>query len=99
MSDIFHEVDEEVRRDKAVEFWTRYQNHLFVLAALIVLATAGYRYYDYRRAQAAEAASQEALKLDPDGKTAEAEAALAKLQAQAPAGYQTLGRFIAAGLR
>ncbi len=28
MSDIFQEVDEEVRRDKALEFWTKYQNYL-----------------------------------------------------------------------
>jgi hypothetical protein len=102
MSDIFQEVDEDVRRDKAVEFWSKYQNHLFVLAALIVLATAGYRFYDYRRAQAAEAAGaafQDVLKLDHDGKTAEAEAALAKLQTDAPPGYQALTRFIAAGLK
>ena len=28
MSDIFQEVDEEVRRDKAAEFWTKYQNFM-----------------------------------------------------------------------
>ena len=44
MSDIFQEVDEEVRRDKAVEFWTKYQNSFSPLALLIVLATAGYRF-------------------------------------------------------
>jgi hypothetical protein len=102
MSDIFQEVDEEVRRDKAVEFWTKYQNHLFALAVLIILATAGYRFYEYRRLTAAEAAGaafQDALRLDHDGKIAEAEAALAKLQSEAPSGYQMLGRFIAAGLK
>jgi hypothetical protein len=26
MSDIFQEVDEEVRRDKALEFWKKHQN-------------------------------------------------------------------------
>jgi hypothetical protein len=102
MSDIFHEVDEEVRRDKAVEFWTKYQNHLFALAALIILATAGYRFYEYRRLQADQAAGaafQDALKLDHDGKTADAEAALAKLLPQAPSGYRMLARFIEAGLK
>jgi len=99
MSDIFQEVDEEVRRDKAAEFWKKYQNFIFVAAALIVLATAGYRYYDYRQTQARQAAGeafQQALKFDQEGKTAEAQAALAKLGADAPAGYRMLARFVTA---
>ena len=28
MTDIFQEVDDEVRRDKAAEFWKKYQNHI-----------------------------------------------------------------------
>lgn len=102
MSDIFQEVDEEVRRDKAAEFWAKYQNHLFAAAALIILATAGYRFYEYRQVQAAEAAGaafQDALKLDHDGKTAEANAALAKLGQDAPKGYRLLGRFVEASLK
>lgn len=99
MSDIFQEVDEEVRRDKAAEFWAKYQNVIFALAALIIVATASYRFYEYRQlqsAQAAGAAFQDALKLDHDGKTSEAEAALAKLSGEAPGGYRLLGRFAAA---
>ena len=95
MSDIFQEVDEEVRRDKAAEFWKKYQNLIIGAAVLIVLATAGYRYYEDRRlaaAQAAGAAFQQALALDRDGKGGEAEAAMAKLAADAPGGYRTLGR-------
>ena len=33
MSDIFQEVDEEVRRDKAAEFWKKYQNQILGQAA------------------------------------------------------------------
>ena len=101
MSDIFHEVDEEVRRDKAVEFWTKHQNLIFALAVLIVLATAGYRFYEYRSLQAAEAAGaafQQALDLDRDGKAADARAALAKVVADAPGGYRALARFADAAL-
>ena len=89
MSDIFQEVDEEVRRDKAVEFWTKNQNLIFAAAVVIVLATGGYRYYEYRRLQASEAAGaafQQALELDRDGKAEEARAALAKVAADAPGG-------------
>lgn len=102
MSDIFQEVDEEVRRDKAAEFWAKYQNYIFAAAAAIIIATAGYRFYEYRQLQASEAAGaafQEALTLDRDGKSAEAAAAIAKLAGDAPRGYQTLARFAEAALK
>jgi hypothetical protein len=102
MSDIFQEVDEEVRRDRAVEFWTKFQNYILAVAVAIVLATGGYRFLQYqqtRAAQAAGAAFQAALRLDAEGKTEEARAALAKLQAEAPHGYSALSRFAEAGLQ
>ena len=34
MTDIFQEVDEEVRRDKAAEFWKKYQNLILAAAVL-----------------------------------------------------------------
>ena len=101
MSDIFEEVDEEVRRDKALQFWTKHQNAILALAVLIVLATAGYRYWQYRQAQAAAAAGaafQAAIRLDSEGKPAEAAAALQKLQKDAPRGYVDLSRFVDAAL-
>jgi hypothetical protein len=101
MSDIFQEVDEEVRRDKALEFWTKYQNVILAAAILVVLATGGYRFWQYRQAEAAQAAGaafQEALRLDADGKPDQARVALDKLQAGAPQGYAHLSRFIDAAL-
>jgi hypothetical protein len=100
MSDIFREVDEDVRRDKATELWNQYQNYVYALVAIIVLATAGYRFYDYRRTAAAEAAGaayQAALKLGLQGKTDEAIAAFAKVEAEGAAGYRTLARMAIAG--
>ena len=88
MTDIFQEVDEEVRRDKAVEFWTKYQNYILAAALIIVLATGGYRFwrhYELQQAQAAGAQFQEALRLDAAGKSDEAQAALAKLGRSRPA--------------
>jgi len=95
MSDIFREVDEDVRRDQAVEFWKKYQNVIIALVALILIATAGWRFYDWRRIQAAEAAGarfEDALALEKDGKNGEADAAFAKLSAEAPTGYAALAR-------
>ena len=101
MSDIFREVDEEVRRDKAEEFWKKHQTHILIVAALIVLATAGYRFWDDQRLKAAQAAGaqfEQALEQDHSGKGAEAGAALAKIAAEAPAGYKTLARLAQAAV-
>jgi hypothetical protein len=101
MSDIFREVDEDVRRDKAAEFWKKYQNYVIAAAALVVLATAGWRYYDYRRLQTAQDAGaqfEQALDLDRAGKNGEAADAFAKLAAQGPGGYKILGRLAQAGM-
>jgi hypothetical protein len=95
MSDIFREVDEDVRRDQAAEFWKKYQNYIIAAVVLILIATGGWRFYDWRRTEAAEAAGarfEDALALERAGKTGEANAAFAKLAADAPAGYATLAR-------
>jgi hypothetical protein len=101
MSDIFREVDEEVRRDKAEEFWKKYQNHILIAAALIVLAAGGYRFWENERLKAAQEAGaqfEQALQLDHDGKGPEATAALTKIAAEAPAGYKTLARLAQAAV-
>lgn len=102
MSDIFHEVDEDVRRDKTVDLWRRYQTPVFVAAFLIVAATGAYSYYQNNRQQAAESANaryQAAAALINDGKTAEAAEAFDALAKDAPAGYASLARIRAAEIR
>ena len=95
MSDIFREVDEEVRRDQAAQIWARYQNLFIGLAVLVIAATAGWRFYDhYRTKQAEEAGAkyEAALALARDGKTAEAEGALEQIAKSGPKGYAVLAR-------
>ena len=51
MSDIFQEIDEDLRRDKAQALWSRYQNLVYVAVAVVILGTAGttlWRIYDSR---------------------------------------------------
>ncbi len=101
MSDIFREVDEDVRRDKAAEFWKKYQNYIVALAVLVVLASAGWRFYDYRREQTAQTAGaqfERALELDRTGETANAVAGFAKIAAEGPSGYRILARLAEAAL-
>ena len=102
MSDIFHEVDEEVRRDKAAEFWKKYQNLILVGAAFIVLASAGFRYWQYERERAQQAAGdqfQQALAALEGGKLDEAKAGFDKIAAEGPSGYRALAQMAAAGAR
>jgi hypothetical protein len=95
MADIFREVDEEVRRDKAVLLFEKYQFWLIGAAVLVIAATAAWRITDYYKTQAAENASaryEAALQLAHDGKSAEAEAAFEAIAKDAPAGYRALAR-------
>ena len=99
MSDIFHEVDEEVRRDQLKKLWERYSIYIVALAVLIVAGIGGWRaneYYVGKKAAAAGAAFETAVTLSEQGKYAEADAAFAKVATEAPAGYQVLSRFRAA---
>jgi len=95
VADIFHEVDEEVRRERLQKLWDRYSIYVIALAVLIVSAIGGWRGYEYweaKKAAAAGAAFESALNLSEAGKHAEAESAFAKIAAEAPAGYRILAR-------
>jgi len=95
MADIFREIEEEVRRDKAVVFFEKYQFWLIGAAVAVIAATAGWRIYDYYQTQAAEKAGaryEAALLLAHDGKSAEAEAAFDAIAKDTHAGYQALAK-------
>jgi hypothetical protein len=102
MTDIFQEVDDEVRRDKAAEFWKKYQNVIIAGAILIVLASAGLRYWQYEKQKAAQAAGdqfQAAIAAFDAGKSNEAFGGLAKIAAEAPGGYRVLAEMTEAGAK
>jgi hypothetical protein len=82
VSDIFQEVDEEVRREQFKKLWERYQGFVIAAAVLIVLAVAGWRTYDWwetKKAAEAGAAFEAAIALSEESKHAEAEAAFSKI--------------------
>ena len=95
MSDLFDEVDEEVRRDQLKKLWDRYSLYIIALMILIIAGVGGWRGYQYVEAQkAAEAgaAFDKAVELAEANKHAEAEAAFADLAAKSPSGYRVLAR-------
>lgn len=96
MADIFREIDEEVRRDKAAALWKKYSTVFTALAVLAVLGVAGWQFWQHREQQASQAVGaklEEALKASRDNRGAEAESILVELAASAPAGYRQIARF------
>ena len=96
MSELFDEVDEEVRREQLRKLWEKYSIYIIAAALLIIAAVGGWRGYQYLEAKkAAEAgdAFNKAVELSEEGKHGEAETAFAELAAKAPSGYRMLARF------
>ena len=99
MSELFDEVDEEVRRDQLKKLWDQYSIYIVAGALLIIAAVGGWRGYQYLEAKkAAEAGSvfDAAVDLSEQNKHAEAETAFNNLAATAPSGYRMLARLRAA---
>ena len=99
MSELFDEVDEDVRRDQLKQLWDRYSVLVVAGALLIIAAVGGWRGYQYleaKKAAEAGAAFDQAADLAEQNKHAEAEAAFTKLAQEAPSGYRTLARLRAA---
>jgi len=99
VSELFDEVDEEVRREQLKKLWDQYSIYIIAAALLIIAAVAGWRGYQYleaKKAAEAGAAFDAAVDLSDQKKYAEAEAAFDKLATTAPSGYRMLARLRAA---
>jgi hypothetical protein len=95
VSELFDEVDEEVRRDQLKKLWDQYSIYIIAIALLIIAGVGGWRGYQYveaKKAAEAGAAFDKAVELSEQNKHAEAEAAFADLAAKAPSGYRILAR-------
>jgi hypothetical protein len=100
VSELFDEVDEEVRRDQLKRLWDEYSIYIIAGAFLIIAAVGGWRGYQYleaKKAAEAGAAFDKAVELSEQNKHAEAEAAFAELAKNGPSGYRTLARLRVAG--
>jgi hypothetical protein len=100
VSELFDEVDEDVRREQLKKLWDQYSIYIVGAAFLIIAAVGGWRGYQYLEAKkAAEAgtAFDKAVELSEQSKHSEAEAAFNNLAATAPSGYRLLARLRVAG--
>jgi hypothetical protein len=101
MADIFKEVDEELKRDKAHKFWEKYRFVIFGVAAAVVCVTAGYQtwtWWDERQRSARSDRYAAAIELIERGDAAAAAEALGALGAVG-GGYGTLAALKQAGLK
>src|SRR5580698_7436391 len=95
VSDIFQEVDEEVRREQLKKLWERYGTYIIAALILVIVAVGGWRGYEWwqaKRAAEAGAAFEQAVTLAESGKRQESEAAFTKLATDGTAGYRVLAR-------
>jgi hypothetical protein len=102
VSDIFREIDEELRRDNFLKLWQRYGKYVIVAAGVVVAGTAvatGWREYQARQRQAEGVRYEAALNLVQQGRDQEATGAFAAIAHDANAGRAVLARFEEASLK
>lgn len=99
MADIFQEVDEDLRRDKALVFWKKYQNHILAFVVIVIAAAAGisgwraYRQHQIETSGTAYLQAMEALERDPKAAGPQFDAL-----ANGGSGFAVLARFQQANL-
>jgi hypothetical protein len=101
--DIFDEVDEDLRAERAEKLLKKYSWLLVAVVVAIIAAAAGWQLWNRYQARQDIAAAIRYVAADAADETDAAKAgrlaALDQLAADAPAGYRTLARLRAAGLK
>lgn len=94
MSDVFHEVEEELRRDKATELLKRHGSKLLGVALAIVLGVGGWRLYESYmfKERSADGAAFESALADLNAGKPEGATALTALAAKKSGAYPALAR-------
>ena len=102
MTEIFREVDEELRRDNWQKLWRRYGKYGIAFVVLIVAAAAlnvGWRDYQLRQQRSSSEAFLAALELAKSDRIPEALSEFAVLKEDGAGGYAILAEFKQAALR
>jgi hypothetical protein len=101
VADIFKEVEEDLRRDKAADWWKRNSLYIYAAAAVVVIGVAGYqgwRAYDENLRAEQSDSYAEALRLVGSGETERARQSLAALADPTDDGYALLAALTQARL-
>src|SRR6516164_10476009 len=95
VSDIFREIDEELRRDNLLKLWSRYRRYIVALAVLVLVVAGGivaWRDHQLSERRAQSMRYSAALSLAREGNDAEAAKVFAAI-AQEGGGYSELAAF------
>ena len=101
MSDIFQEVEEDVRRERYEKLWKEYGNYIIALAVLIVAGVAAYQAwqrYDLAQRQGVSDQFQQARQLATSGNYVQAETEFGQIAKTASSGYSNLAKLRLAGV-
>lgn len=92
MSDIFREVEEDVRREKAEKLWKAYGGYLLGAAVLAILGVGAWQLWERHEKQQSEAAATQFLAAQRITNPRDAASAFADLSRGAPKGYALVAR-------
>lgn len=95
MSDVFREIDEEVRREQLKKLWDRYQYLIVGVVFLVVVGVGGWRVYEWQQTRLADQFGtrfENAITLADEGKHDEAAKAFAQIAAEGTPAYRMLAR-------
>ncbi len=90
MSDIFREVEEEVRQERLQKWWKKYGNFVVAGVSILVIGVAGWKLWErYDQQQRLKASSQieSAAQMSAAGQSDLAAQAYAQIAKKAPSGY------------
>jgi len=95
VSDIFQEVEEDVRRERYEHIWKEYGNYIMAAAGVLVLGVGAYQaWQNYDLSQRQKVSDQfRAAAQSMQSNVAKAETDLSTIVKDAPAGYATLAKF------
>lgn len=102
MTDIFTEVEEDLRRERAKRLWNRYGWVAIAGVSLVLAGTGGYQLWQWDRARTnAQASAQyvQALRAAEAENAPQAAAGFGALARSGPAGYQLLSRLQDAAIK
>jgi hypothetical protein len=95
VSDIFREVEEEVRQERLQQWWKKYGNFVVAGVSILVIAVAGWKLwerYDQQQRMKASGQIESAAAMSAAGQADLAAQAYAQIAKKAPSGYALLAQ-------
>jgi len=95
VSDIFREVEEDVRRERLEKWWKKYGDYVIAGVSVIAIGVGGYKlwqHYELQQRLKYSSEYQSAIQLAESGQDKQAADAFAGIAKHAPSGYELVAR-------